>query len=512
MSVSPQLPGTDLAQFIRDGHLVVKTSLPDSFHRDLHAKIEDVFEKEGNPGNNILPRVPEIASVYDDPAVRSALQSLLGPGYIMNPHRHCHLNPPGSKGQSWHKDCYVFDHNVRHPRFHWVLAFYYPQDVTPDMGPTGVMPKQQWYQDISDPDPAKSTERDQALLGVAGTVSIVHFDAWHRATANTSDRKRYMLKFQFARTAAPEPVDAAMDPGWESEAAVSDDVWAWLHGGLPSWSSPSSTGSVDASQMGQHVDALTAADPQVRRRAADALACSGAAGDAVTSLRQALTDDDEGVRLNAAYALAAAGAQGRETLVESLRRDAMAAEERALAKTADNAHGTNPTAQVGSTALGVAPDALDAISSLLNDAHWLVRASAVDAVSNRADGPQAMTRELIAAVDDDHWWVRRNAQEALGRGHALGESALVAVSKGLRDEDYRVRRNAAMALRRADGPAGDTVDGLKAMLHDENRYNRFYAIDALRRLAPAAAEAERVLMDHLYTSRWCPLTDSDDRY
>ncbi|MBT6144698.1 MAG: phytanoyl-CoA dioxygenase, partial [Gemmatimonadetes bacterium] len=95
MSVSPQLPGTDLAQFIRDGHLVVKTSLPDSFHRDLHAKIEDVFEKEGNPGNNILPRVPEIASVYDDPAVRSALQSLLGPGYIMNPHRHCHLNPPG---------------------------------------------------------------------------------------------------------------------------------------------------------------------------------------------------------------------------------------------------------------------------------------------------------------------------------------------------------------------------------------------------------------------------------
>ena len=67
----------------------------------------------------------------------------------MNPHRHCHLNPPGGKGQSWHKDCYVFDHNLRHARFRWVMAFYYPQDTTPDMGPTGVLPGQQWYRKIS---------------------------------------------------------------------------------------------------------------------------------------------------------------------------------------------------------------------------------------------------------------------------------------------------------------------------------------------------------------------------
>ena len=45
---------------------------------------------------------------------------LLGPDYQLNPHRHCHLNPPGSKGQTWHKDCYVFDHNMRQPRFHWL--------------------------------------------------------------------------------------------------------------------------------------------------------------------------------------------------------------------------------------------------------------------------------------------------------------------------------------------------------------------------------------------------------
>ena len=215
MTTRPDSPtdAASRARFVRDGHLVVRTGLPDEFHQAIYAKIEAVFEKEGNVGNNILPRVPEIQQVYDDPAVAGALQSLLGPGYIMNPHRHCHLNPPGGKGQSWHKDCYVFDHNLRHARFRWVMAFYYPQDTTPDMGPTGVLPGQQWYRTISDPDPARATEREEALSGDAGTVSIVHFDTWHRATANRSDRKRYMLKFQFARTAEPTHADGPRGVG-----------------------------------------------------------------------------------------------------------------------------------------------------------------------------------------------------------------------------------------------------------------------------------------------------------
>ena len=81
------LTDTDLARFVNEGHLVVRTTLPREFHNRLYAKIDEVFEKEGNPGNNILPRVPEIAQVYDDVAVRAALGRLLGPGYVMNPHR-----------------------------------------------------------------------------------------------------------------------------------------------------------------------------------------------------------------------------------------------------------------------------------------------------------------------------------------------------------------------------------------------------------------------------------------
>ena len=495
-----------VARFVADGCLTVRTTLPADFHSDLYRRIDEVFEKEGNPGNNILPRLPGIRRVFDDPAVTGALESLLGAGYVLNPHRHCHLNPPGAPGQSWHKDCYVFDHNLRHPRFRWVLAFYYPQDVTADMGPTGVMPGQQWYRTISDPDPAKATETEQPLLGEAGTVAIVHFDSWHRATANRSGRKRYMLKFQFARTAEPAAAEAADGRrSWEESGAVCSDVWRWLSG------AGNGPASGSGEPIGGWVEQLGSVSPSERARAADLIALSGAAGDAAPALARALEDEAEPVRLNAAYALAGAG-DGPGILAGSLRREAAASEELATAKTADNAHGTNPTAPAAAHALAVAPGGDEATADLLRDEHWLVRASAAGALGNMGPGAAPHAAALCAATADGHWWVRRNALEALGRLPDPGDDAREAATRCLRDEDYRVRRNAAMALRHATATTPETVPALVEMLRDEDRYNRFYAADALRRLAPVSPEAEASLMEHLFTSRWCPLTTPESRY
>ena len=496
------------AQFVRDGHLVVRTELPDDFHKSVYTKIEDVFEKEGNVGNNILPRVPELQQVYDDPAVASALQGVLGPGYIMNPHKHCHLNPAGSKGQSWHKDCYVYDHNLRHPRFRWVLALYYPQDTTQDMGPTGVMPGQQWYRTISDPDPAQATEQEQALIGEAGSVSIVHFDAWHRATANDSDRKRYMLKFQFARTAEPVANGGVESAHWEDNGAVCDDVFRWLAG--DHGDTGISTG--DGRAIGPLVDVLGSGTPPQRARAADAIARSGAAGDAVAQLTAALADDAEAVRLNAAYALAAAGEAGTSALLQDLRREALESESLTTAKTADNAHGTNPTAPVAAHALAGAVSGAAGAAELIDEKNWLIRAAAADTLANMGRATEGLESELVRSAGDEHWWVRRNATEALGRLGELSNTAMQAVTAGVDDEDYRVRRNAALALRCATGVTDDTLPALGRMLNDENRYNRFYAADALRNLASVADGAQQMLLDHLFTSRWCPLTNKEDRF
>ena len=162
------LSDEQVQQFIAQGYLTVQADYPASFHRDIYQEIETVFETDGNLGNNILPRIPKIGHVFEHPNVKGALTSLLGPGYVMNPHRHCHLNPPGGKGQRWHKDCYVFDHNVRHPRFYWVFGFYYPQDTTPDMGPTGLLSHRHTYKTISDPDASKPRKRPCRCVGLPG--------------------------------------------------------------------------------------------------------------------------------------------------------------------------------------------------------------------------------------------------------------------------------------------------------------------------------------------------------
>ena len=52
----------------------------------------------------------------------------------------------------------------------------------------------------------------------AGTVAITHYDIWHAASANTSDKMRYMLKFLFDRTEEPSAPSWKHDPVLAAEA------------------------------------------------------------------------------------------------------------------------------------------------------------------------------------------------------------------------------------------------------------------------------------------------------
>lgn len=472
------LSDREVQQFLVDGYVLVRADFPFPLHEQIYRKLDEVFEKEGNAGNNILPRVPEIAQVFEHPGVQGALTSLLGPDPIMNPHRHCHLNPPGSKGQSWHKDCYVYDHNIRHPRFRWLLALYYPQDVDETMGPTGLLPRMHPYARVSDPDPTKCREEARPLCGPAGTVALVHFDAWHRATPNISDRKRYMLKFQFARMHEPrEPSWDHRSDAWEvpvedSLRAPCLDVWNWL--------------------QGKQDPEAGAAEPEQNGR-----------------LLTALQEGDDAERLRAAYALGAQGAGAG--LLDELRREAREAEPGIEAKTPDNAHGTNPTACPAADGLIAAgPAAVPHLIEALEDEHWLVRASAADALGWMGPAAAPAAGALAARLKDEHWWVRRNTVEALGRADGAGAPIAGQLVPLLSDPDRRVRRVAALALAQLGAPAEGAVSALRRVLQDEDRYNRFYAALALRRLPDA--DAREALLDALFTARWCPITTRETMY
>ncbi|MDE0024870.1 MAG: HEAT repeat domain-containing protein [Spirochaetaceae bacterium] len=498
-----------MRRFIVDGYLQVQADLPAALHRRIRDRIDTVLAGGGNPGDDILPYVPEIGQVFDAPSVRGALTSLLGPDYAIHPHRHCHDLGPGADGQHWHKDDYVGDQNVRHHRFRWVMAFYYPQDVSADMGPTAILPRRQCFNTVRDNDLARTAEeleiarnmtvessllpdhdaeavrrtarrlddertrtaeRDELpLCGQAGTVNLVNFDTWHRATANRSDRMRYMLKFQFTRMREP-----AAGPSWNSAGApwhtdprdanpaLSEEVWNWLCG---------------------------------RERRATAPAVP--AGDSLPALLADLRASDEAVCLRAAYALAAMGAAVVPALVKVLRAEAPARRRRNAGRSQANPAGGNPSDLYAVHALSaVGSPAVAALTAALGDCEWSVRAAAADALGNIGVRARPAVPALVRALGDESRWVRRNALEALGTIGCRGGGVLSGLLAALRDGEYVVRRNAAIALSKVAGPAaGEAVSALSETLLRGERYVSFYAATALGRIG--TGEARRALLEAL---------------
>ena len=62
-----------IQDFIVNGYIQIHADFPADLHGDIYQQIEEVFAKEGNPGNNLLPRIPEIQRVFEHPKVCGAL-------------------------------------------------------------------------------------------------------------------------------------------------------------------------------------------------------------------------------------------------------------------------------------------------------------------------------------------------------------------------------------------------------------------------------------------------------
>ena len=473
----------EIRDFIVNGYIQIQADFSTDLHGHIYQQIEEVLAKEGNPGNNLLPRIPEIQQVFEHPKVSGALTSLLGPNYLIHPHRYCHLNSPGSDGQTWHKDDYVFDQKVRHHRFRWVMAFYYPQDVTEDMGPTGILPGRQYYNTVSDTNPAQSTERATALCGKAGTVTIVNFDTWHRAMANCSDKKRYMLKFQFTRMEEPsQPLRSNGHRNWQPadndrHQALSRHVWNWLS----------------------------------QSRNAEPTHATSDENGSVSQLIASLRDIDESARLNSAYALGEMGESVVPALMQTLRDEAEALAEKNVAKTAANPQGGNPAELYSTQALTeVGQPSVPALISALGDTSWPTRAAAADTLGNLGSLAKEAVPALIQGLRDKSSWVRRNAAEALGTISAPAGDTVPALMQVSSDPEMLVRLNTVMALAKIGQSADGIVPALAGRLSDEDRYVRYYAAAVLRQIG--TPEAQNALWNDLLISRWCSITTAENPY
>ncbi len=435
------LTDAQVQAYLTNGYITVQTAPPPALHQSIHRQIETLFATEGNPGNDILPKIPDLYQILRDPAVDGALQSLLGPSYLIHPHRHCHHNPSGSKGQGMHQDSYENDQNVRHHRTRWTMAFYYPQDVSLDMGPTAILPATQYYNSSK-----QAYEREeQPLCGRAGTATIVHYDLWHRAMPNASDRDRFMVKFLFTRMGEPRgPSWDQRDGTWRSEGT---DPPADLCGRVYDW-----------------------------MRGTDATAAPTAVS--LESLRQALDAEAEAERLRAVYALAARGEEAMPVLLNALCSEAAARLEANLA----NEH-TNPSQLDAVFALSaIGRPAVPHMVELLDENDWWVRAAAADVLGDLGTAASDTVPHLTCALDDEAEWVRRNAVEALGNIGPAAAEAVPALSRRLRDCESWIRHNAALSLAKIGPAAAEAVPALRKNIDDEDRYARANAAVALERI------------------------------
>ena len=379
------LTDAQMRRFIVNGYVTVTTDLSAQFHDAIYEKTMTVFDKEGNPGNNLVPRIPEIQKVLDDPNVKGALTSLLGADYYMQPHRHPHYNPPGSKGQGMHQDGGKrWSHHTRR-----LLVFYYPQDTPLELGPTGVVPMSHYY---STREGAEASP-EQPIVGKAGTVAFANYDLWHRAMPNRSEKRRYMMKFLYTRMSEPqEPTWANKETDWANGTTIGptehqkmfQHLWNWHRGVEDVHSHQASNGE----SLSGLISALNSTSESVGLQAAYELPRFGEA--AVPALVHCLQDEAAMTRRNACYALNAVGSPAVERLREALKDPCEYVRDNAVEALGDLGTKAEP--------------AVPTLVETLDDASGSVRSHTIEALGTTSQSSALAVPRIVKALEDDKPW------------------------------------------------------------------------------------------------------------
>lgn len=462
MSMNKPLLLTDeqMRKFITEGFLLLRTDFSEEFHQRLSEQLSNVYDQEGNPGNNLLPRIRELQTVFDHPIITGALTSVLGENYMLHAHRHGHYNASPKPG-GWHKDSYWGYKKMRNHHPWWAMIMYFPQDTPVEMGPTGIFPGTQNYETRTF---AQDDMAEEALAsGKAGTFALIHYDIWHRATANIAGKERFMLKFEFMRTTAPTaPSWDCEDPVWRlpqnyatpiaEHDVMWEETWNWLSG---------------------RIGSLADSRPDDDR--------------AIQDLAQALEDSFEPNALNAAYELATRGDKGREALQKALHHENIQVSRLA-------AYGLSVSGK------GAVPGLQAALQSERDE----TIVHAVFALGELRHLAVASVPSLIRLLDHPSERIRQAVVEALGMIGEPVDEVVGGLIRCLQDTDVQVRFMAGLSLSRMGSVAGAAVPYLENALNDENRYVRGHAAEALRYIN--TEQAKDVLIKFLFNSRWCPNT------
>ena len=517
------LADDQVRRFVADGFLVLDSALPADFHAAVADELHYCMKHEAPwPGDNVLPRIPQLGQLLESPVLRGALSSLLGAEFAWTPHRTPHNSEPlqeaggefdpfennprmgkGSvSGSGWHQDGHSRAGRARWHRPRAINVFYFAHDVPLAMGPTRLLAGSHLYANLHGVEAGQVFMRDIS----AGTVVVAHFDIAHAGAPNRTARSRYMLKFVALRQRNPRGAAwAAEDADWHTPPGLLnahtvpqawEHSWRWLHG-------------------------LPARKPRANVPPAQV-------AEALAALRTA----HQGQRLAALYDLANMGEAAVPGLVDALL--ATAGKDRHVSPAADDMRfygvSTDPQARWFShrqcvpedyaVALGlIGAAAFEPLLALLSHDDAWIRLNAAYAFGELGDGVSANHADRLAELlDDPADAVVRATLDALC---CLGQFGLPTVQRILRllveerpgwevpamGEHWsiqdQVRYAACWALTAnasQEKPAPGLESALVAALADRTGYVPAVACEGIERLGAPSALAAAVR--HLRTRAW----------
>jgi hypothetical protein len=111
-----KLDDDSMLKFIQDGYVLLHPDLPSdvsrledtaiSYNEMICDKVNNLQEQGRDTGNNLLPQLPELMTLFDHPTIHGALQSILGDDYYIHLHHATHTKRgiEDGLGQRHHKD------------------------------------------------------------------------------------------------------------------------------------------------------------------------------------------------------------------------------------------------------------------------------------------------------------------------------------------------------------------------------------------------------------------------
>jgi ectoine hydroxylase-related dioxygenase (phytanoyl-CoA dioxygenase family) len=515
-----QLTDVELMTFLDQGYLVIPMDeVAETVHDELFQSATaayDAMQRLAGTGfeldyigDNLVARLPRLSSILQSSRLQGALTSVLGERYFR--YNHCFVHQAQTSDQGFHKDSHFpwsLRGALRSHRPNWVMAFYYPQETTIELGATQIIPGSQYWNVNHEEDELKQgedrldyeygpigvaedlSERDRRLgqsleefdadsrpmpvLVPKGSVVLVNFDLFHRGARRLVEGDRFMFKFWFARTMEPRPrAQIAVSTTDARRTPVVEAVAAWLTG-------------QPVNEIQPPIDVPVDSPENEAERIQHAYA-QGLLGDKALPL--GILSTDESLRRAAMYGVTAAGELGLEVAVAALL---------------ESHKGVRKS---GAFVLGeLAVNNPDVVYSLarvvMADECVEVRCTAVTALGKIA-------RKALARGDE------RNVEQMI-------DAICPAADPGREpNQDTKivpmsaVRQAVALALLGivTEGiTAGLSIDKvetlsrtLTTMMHDTDRYAAGTAIEAVSRLASGGLDS--VVPAILYTlnqARWAP--------